>query len=750
MEIKNEANESLKEIENEIDESSEEIENEADELLKKIGENPYSAFKTLCNSIETYLLEDKKDIKKYIQPIILRIIKAKPKFTSKTVGAFTQTCLSQGKKISDIQPTILKIIEENPNLVYIVTHILIQVLLVKKQNISDIQEIISKIIELDCTKQNRNFVFDTVCALLEVLLSKKEYISYIQPTILKIIKAKPEFASKTVDALTRAYLSKGKKISDIEPTILKIIEENPNLVYIVTHILIQVLLVKKQNISDIQEIISKIIELDCTKQNRNFVFDTVCALLEVLLSKKEYISYIQPTILEIIKKNQDSEKLVFNTVRAYLQTCLLEGKYKELLSNFENFLEEVKKCVKKGDKIVNSLNSFSILILSQYLKDTLFTLKENEEKSSLLKKHRDEKLEEKITKLLGKLYQGKFEDISNNFKNIKIKDLIPIWKKYFKNKIDILSINSGNLNETLLYILEIFKDKTIGYLFDEEFKQKFKNFYFIDLCKKNGEKQLKNLINKSLEEKEKDKYFVCYTIIPRHEIISIIKNGNIKLIDSSQTSSEKYKEILNKPDFKNEKIDYFNEFSYQENGTCYLNATLAFKVIMKKLYNKIDKELINEELINDNLTEVINDLKGPLVKLKVKIAYNNVIQIIVQKIVFEIFKESENFYKTLGMNIYQSEYLETKEEDEKLILKKGLTEILRKLEGKLNVIESKQTEEYGKPSQKPSKSKMAIQAKNKQENEAQSEENKNEVISEENENEIKLGKGESTSYSFSK
>ena len=400
--------------------------------------------------------------------------------------------------------------------------------------------------------------------------------------------------------------------------------------------------------------------------------------------------------------------MVFNTVRAHLQTCLSQGKYKELLSNFEDFLEKVKKCVKKGDKIANSLNSFSILILSQYLKDTLFTLKENEEKGSLSKKDRDLNFEKEITELLGKLYK-------KDFNKIKIEDLIPIWKEYFKNKIDILSINSGNLNETLLYILEIFKDKTIGYLFDEEFKQKFKNFYFIDLCKKNGEKQLKNLINKSLEEKEKDKYFVCYTIIPRHEIISIIKNGNIKLIDSSQTSSEKYKEILNKPDFKNEKIDYFNEFSYQENGTCYLNATLAFKVIMKKLYNKIDKELINEELINDNLTEVINDLKGPLVKLKVKIAYNNVIQIIVQKIVFEIFKESENFYKTLGMNIYQSGYLETKEEDEKLILKKGLTEILRKsgmlkkCRGRLKGIKDKQTEKYSESSQNQLESGILIQ-----------------------------------------
>lgn len=112
--------------------------------------------------------------------------------------------------------------------------------------------------------------------------------------------------------------------------------------------------------------------------------------------------------------------------------------------------------------------------------------------------------------------------------------------------------------------MEIFKDKTIGYLFDEEFKQKFKNFYFIDLSEESGEKQLKNLIKKSLEEKEKNKYFVCYTSFLEHEIVSIIQNGNIKLIDSSRVSSEEYKEILNKSDFKNEKIDYFNEFSYQK------------------------------------------------------------------------------------------------------------------------------------------------------------------------------------------
>ena len=86
MEIENEANELSEEIENEIDEllkemeneikSLKEIENEADELLKKIEENPDYVFDTLCDSIKTYLSEG-KDIKKYIQPIILEIIEEK-------------------------------------------------------------------------------------------------------------------------------------------------------------------------------------------------------------------------------------------------------------------------------------------------------------------------------------------------------------------------------------------------------------------------------------------------------------------------------------------------------------------------------------------------------------------------------------------------------------------------------------------------------------------------------------------------
>lgn len=300
--------------------------------------------------------------------------------------------------------------------------------------------------------------------------------------------------------------------------------------------------------------------------------------------------------------------------------------------------------------------------------------------------------------------------------------------------------------------MEIFEDKEIKYLFSDEFKKIFANFYFIDLREENRKQELKYLIDTS-----KNKCFVCYTMFPEHGIISIIQNGNIKLIDSSQVIhlfkkdkniltdclSEECKKILTNRDFENEKIKYFNKFSYQANETCYLNAALAFKVIMKELYNKT-KELkekeINEKLINKKLTDVINVLEEPIKSkdsAEVKITYRDKE---IQKIVFKIFEESGKFYETLDTDIYLSEYSETKKidsastiskrsikeksgdkkiDEKKLILEKDLTEFLRKSDrlkecsSKLNVIKNKQTgeqtEEYDKPLQNTLKSSIVEQ-----------------------------------------
>ena len=165
------------------------------------------------------------------------------------------------------------------------------------------------------------------------------------------------------------------------------------------------------------------------------------------------------------------------------------------------------------------------------------------------------------------------------------------------------------------------------------------------------------------------------------------------------------KELYN----KTEKIKKINEELINKKLTKVIND-LKEPLYKSEGSTEVKTKEINEELINKNLTEVIDDLKEPLVKSEGFNEAENIYNVEeIQKIVSEIFKETKNFYKTL-------KYPEIKKiNNEKLILKKGLTEILRKsgmlkkCRGRLKGIKDKQTKKYGESSQNPSKLKIEIQ-----------------------------------------
>ena len=218
--------------------------------------------------------------------------------------------------------------------------------------------------------------------------------------------------------------------------------------------------------------------------------------------------------------------------------------------------------------------------------------------------------------LFKSLYSEVFGDI-DKFEDAKLKDLIPIWQIYFVNKIKIQTINGGDLCELLSFIFDIFKDNkdlTIGQ-FIEQTKALLKNFYYIDLNFEEGKEQLKKIKEESEKPENKDKPFIVYTIFPEHVVVSIIQNGQISIIDSSHAichpNYQQYQQILRECGFeidvKKENGLYFNAIPYQENGTCYLNAELAFKCIMEEfLSQQKDKK---PEDTSTTLNSILDGLK---------------------------------------------------------------------------------------------------------------------------------------------
>ncbi len=250
-------------------------------------------------------------------------------------------------------------------------------------------------------------------------------------------------------------------------------------------------------------------------------------------------------------------------------------------------------------KLIDVMKSYSMLFLYGYLENVLFSIEDNK---LLLKFKRDLRFEEEIFKMFHKYriidYSiKKFDDIPVNF-------LVNKWAKFFNDEIKYKGIDGGFFCDVLMYIL---KDFGAGYTLGDLFKnKKLENFYYIIEYTNTGKKQIELLKNKS---KDTDDFFVVYAISKTHGFVYVIANGIIETIDSSH-AHKSYDEI------------FLNTLQYQENGTCYINAAAAFKVIL---------DLSNNNSIEDIL-EYIKDFKY-----------------FKQNIDFEVSKEILGLYELLAL-----------------------------------------------------------------------------------------------------
>ena len=281
------------------------------------------------------------------------------------------------------------------------------------------------------------------------------------------------------------------------------------------------------------------------------------------------------------------------------------------------------------------------------------------DKSSLSKTDRDTNIESQLLNLFKFLYPEVFKEDIKNFEDIKLKDLIPIWQIYFVSRIKTQTIDAGRFQEVLPFIFDIFKDNkalTISQ-FIEQTKALLQNFYYIDLGYKEEKEQLKKIKEESEKDENKDKPFIVYTCFSKHAVVSIIQDGQISIIDSSRiifdSNHSQDQQILIDCGFKiddKEEDLYFNTISYQQNGTCYLDATLAFKSIMEKLYlQQQDKkpEDISPATLNSILHSILNDLKnGTNIELT-----QSGKTIKLQRIVVNVVNQLAKFYETLQQPI---------------------------------------------------------------------------------------------------
>ena len=215
--------------------------------------------------------------------------------------------------------------------------------------------------------------------------------------------------------------------------------------------------------------------------------------------------------------------------------------------------------------------------------------------------------------------------------DIEIDSIVDMWRISFNDKLKYDGVDGGWFFEVLPHIFSDFeKGKTVGDLFSN--MNLFRNFYYVNKRTEEGIRQFKLLEN---EAEIYDDVFVVYTGERDHIFVSILKKNSTEIIDSDI-------DINHKPNFLDEDgIELFNLTSYQENGTCYLNAEFAFKIIINNYIKQIKASGLNKsDLTDEELDQQKNILNGILEYLYSQKGKDQII-------ILKIFEEMMNFYELL-------------------------------------------------------------------------------------------------------
>ena len=326
------------------------------------------------------------------------------------------------------------------------------------------------------------------------------------------------------------------------------------------------------------------------------------------------------SLLEIANLNQDYQNLVYISINDLIASYFYDKDTLNTIYAFHNILNGIKD-VKSQDVF----KIYSITILFKYLERILFSLKDFVNPSVYLSKCvRDPELELYLLALMKKC------DIvdcnTKKFADIPIDSLVNKWAQYFNEKIKNTGIDGGYFCEILPYVFKDFaKGQTLEYLLNNP---NLKNFYYINSDQYKNMEEFRLLIKNVIKSNNTS---IIHTCLKGHAFVLIIEKAKIEIVDSSL--------IVDNMPFE---FSFFNNEVYQVNGTCYINAGIAFKTILDNYFKLINQSgdsskinLIGEESAkrNERLEKVLKDL------------YSG--EGMEQKIIFEISKDVVKFYELL-------------------------------------------------------------------------------------------------------
>ena len=293
--------------------------------------------------------------------------------------------------------------------------------------------------------------------------------------------------------------------------------------------------------------------------------------LESIFKEEEYVKFVGRIISKIFSQDQHLindiyfyfwENRIFNCNDVEKATKLMQ-------LFFMVFEDEINNKI-----LIDIMKPYSMIFLYEYLKNVLFCIDDDK---LLLKVKRNLKFEEEMLKMFHKY--GIIDYSIKKLDDIPVNFLVNKWAKFFNDEIKYKKIDGGYFSDVLMYILKDFgAGYTLGYLFENK---KLENFYYIAEYNDTSKKLVELLKNKS---KNTDNFFVIYTSCEEHAFIYVIANGFIEIIDSSLLHI-------------NDDGIFLNISRYQKNGTCYINAATAFKLILDLSNNNSIKDIL--EYIKD-------------------------------------------------------------------------------------------------------------------------------------------------------
>ena len=422
----------------------------------------------------------------------------------------------------------------------------------------------------------------------EVIL---ETMNFLNKSQILTSKEENQLLFGLVSGIVISYLSLKKEVA-LAKVISNIIKKNPNL----TIEVIGGFSKSSFSVADektIQKVMLEIMKQkkDFKKINKNLNFEIILAFIyDYFLIEREDLT--QNILVSIIEQNPDLAYTTINSLNGMLNVvnCNLLRPVERV---FNNILDKVS-----NQKLRELIEPFSIVIVSRYIENLLFVSKN---RGFLPKCNRDIYFERTLLGLLKKCNVVS-PDIKK-FEDIEVNSIVDKWVQYFNNKIEYNGIDCGNLSEMIPYVLRDFaKDRTIQYLFENK---NLKNFYRIETLNNDYNIQLEVFEKKSMESGET---FVIQLNVPTnigfHEVVFVIENGKKKAIDSSFALAGIFGKDI-----------FFNNVKYQENGTCYLNAGIAFKILVDLANKKpLKNALIELHEIKDGQQNIVSEISKEVVK----------------------------------------------------------------------------------------------------------------------------------------